>query len=555
LNTPTILKKALSLANEMKMLGYLTNQLFRVIKENRFMSVLGSRINDAPVLFSSQSRMKVAVSDDPYASGISMQNNPLYGIMNPGSICVMGASNRLHSMGTTALLNILGSGFEGPVWVVHPKDRSVQDVKTFRHIESLPEAPDLVVLVIPTVLVPEVLEEAGRKGTRHAVVITAGYNEIGAEGKALQKRIDEVVERYGIRYIGPNCLGFVNARRRINTTTIPYDGRCGGIGFASHSGSYVCQALPYAEGMDLGVGEFISLGNEGNVDVVDALEYFRANEDIKVVGLYLESIRRPRLFRDAARRLSREKPVVALYSGSTPEGSRAAASHTAAVAGSGRIMEGFLRQCGIVQAETSTELFEWLNAFERMPLPRGPRVAILTNSGGPGASMADQVGKSELTLARFSRELREKIGSVLPPTGSAGNPIDLSFSSDMSVYGEKLPRMLAEASDVDAILVYGLGIYATDLWKRIGVRAKGELPTEMVQALKSMLEAQADTMSGALKAGGKPVLAANLDASMDKGVRRMMMKGNIPVYNGPEQAVKALAAMWRYKKMRDNMTI
>lgn len=499
------------------------------------------------------SKMEATVSDDSCMSSMSISESPLYGIMNPGSICVMGASNRLNSMGTTALLNVIGSGFEGPVYVVHPKDQSVQDVKTFRHIESLPEAPDLVVLVIPTLLVPEVLEEAGRKGTRHAVIITAGYNEIGEEGKALQKRIDEVVERYGIRYIGPNCLGFVNARRRINTTTIPYDGRCGGIGFASHSGSYVCQALPYAEGMDLGVGEFISLGNEGNVDVVDALEYFRANEDIKVVGLYLESIRRPRSFRDAARRLSREKPVVALYSGGTPEGSRAAASHTAAVAGSGRIMEGFLRQCGIVQAETSTELLEWLNAFERMPLPGGPRVAILTNSGGPGASMADQVGKSELTLARFSRELKDKISSVLPRTGSPGNPIDLSFSSDMSVYGEKLPRMLAEASEVDAILVYGLGIYAVDLWKRIGVRAKGELPFEMEQALESMLEKQADTMSDALKAGGKPVLGANLDASIAKGVRRIMVGGGIPVYNGPEQAVKALEALWRYKRLRDGI--
>lgn len=520
------------------------------------MSVLENRMNKIPVpLIRSAGRMEVKATRDLYVPTVSIADNPLFGILNPESICIMGASNRINSMGTTALLNIIGSGFTGQVYVVHHREQSVQDVKTFSRLEDLPETPDLIVLVIPTSIVPEVLERAGKIGTRHAVVITAGYNEIGHEGRAVQKRIDEVVDRYGIRYIGPNCLGFVNARRRINTTTIPYDGRCGGIGFASHSGSYVCQALPYAEGMDLGVAEWISLGNEGNVDVVDALDYFYTNPDIKAVGLYLESIRRPGSFRNAALRLSREKPVVALYSGGTPEGSRAAASHTAAVAGSGRIMDGFLRQCGIVQAETSTELFEWLNAFERMPLPKGPRVAILTNSGGPGTSMADQVGKSELTLARFSNGLREKISSVLPHTGSAGNPIDLSFSSDMSVYGEKLPRILAKAQEVDAILVYGLGVYAMDLWKRIGTRAKGELPAEMVQALKNMLEAQADTMSEALKSGDKPVLAANFDASMDRGVSRMMKKGGIPVYNGPEQAVKALAAMWRYKKMRDKLSL
>jgi len=483
----------------------------------------------------------------------SYTESALFRILNPQSVCFMGASNRINSMGTMALLNTLGSGYRGKVYVVHPKDRTVQGFSAYSSIAALPEAPDLLILVVPTVVVPQVLAEAGKRGTRRAVVITAGYNEVDEAGKELQKQIDEVVEEYRIRYLGPNCLGFVNRSHCINTTTIPFDGRSGGIAFASHSGSYVCQALPYAEEMDLGIAEWISLGNEGNLDVVDSLDYFRRHPGVRVVGLYLEGIRRPEAFRKAALRLAASKPVVALYSGGTREGARSAASHTGAVSTPGAVMAGFLRQCGILQAETSLQLLQWLNAFERQPLPKGPRVAILTNSGGPGTSMADQVGKSELVLASFSGEVKERLSKTLPRTGSASNPVDLSFASDLSVYGEKLPRILAQADEVDAIMVYGLAVYASELWKRMGRRAMKEIPLETEEMVTDMLSAQADTMIQALTSSGKPVIAANLDARMDPGVRRVMVQGNIPVYTAPEESVRAMEALWRYTRIRERI--
>ncbi len=368
----------------------------------------------------------------------------------------------------------------------------------------------------------------------------------------MQRKIDAAVERHAIRYIGPNCIGFVNSRAGVNTTPFPYDGRKGGVGLASHSGSYVCHALSLAEDMDLGLAEWFSMGNEASLDVADALDYFREHPDIRVVGLYLEGIRRPQAFKEAALRLVGEKPVVAIYPGGSPEGARSAASHTAAVSSSGKVMRGFLRQCGILQAETSNELYEWLYAFDTQPLPKGPRVAILANSGGPATSMADQVGRSELELPRFSPELAEKIAKLMPHTGSGQNPIDLTFSPDPGVFSGKLPRLLVESDEIDAILVYG--VFGATLWQRLVARVQGQMPPEMEKLFFQAADAQADVMYKAFAGCGKPVIGASFDVRKDSSVRRMMEKGNVPFCNGPERAAKALEAMWRYVKIREEVS-
>jgi len=465
----------------------------------------------------------------------------------------MGASNQVGRMGTMALLNIIGSGYKGPVYPIHPKEHTVQGINTLPDIDSLPEAADLIILVIPAHVVPGVLEQAGRKGIRRAVILTAVYSEIGEEGRIFQEKIDAVVKRYGIRYVGPNCIGFINSRSKINTSPIPFDGRSGGIGLASHSGSYVGQTLPFAEEMDMGVAEWISLGNEGDIDLTDALDYFRNQPHVKAIGLYIEGIRRPHEFRKAALRTAAEKPIVALYAGGTPQGGRSAASHTAAVTSPHKIMSGFLRQCRILQAETILDLFEWLSAFERQPLPKGPRVAILANAGGPATSMADYVGKSELDLPIFSEALSKRINAVIPHTGSGQNPIDFTFSADIEGYADRLPTLLAESDEIDAILVYG--VFGGSLMKRILKRGKCDLAVREEKALVEMFETQADTMCRAFKGCGKPVIGASFDVHRDSGVRRMMEKGHIPFYRSPERAVKALEALWRYKKIKAKLHV
>ncbi len=482
---------------------------------------------------------------------MSEPENPLFRILNPRSICVMGASNQTRRMGNWVLLNILTSGYQGRVYVVHPSDKNVQGVKAYPNIDSLPEAPELLVLVIPTTIVPEVLEYAGRKGTRRAIIITAGYNEIGEEGRNLQKKIDDVVKRHNIKYLGPNCLGLVNWRLKINTTTIPFDGRAGGIGLASHSGSYISQILPLAEDMDMGIGELISLGNEGSLDIADALDYFYTRSEIKVVGLYLEGIRRPAAFRKAAIRLAKKKPIVAIYSGGTPEGAHSAASHTAAISASGEIMRGFLRQCGVLQTQTSNELYEWLNVFDRQPLPKGPRVAILSNSGGPSTTMADSVGRSELELSHFSQETSSQIKELMPHTASHQNPIDVTFTRDPAIYSYKLPRILGQADEIDGILVYG--VFGSSHWKQFLLRGEDRIPPMAKNQLSEVSDYMGETMSKAFEDCGKPVIGASFNLRRDSSVRQMMEKGNIPFYNGPERAVRAMEALWRYKKIKDKI--
>lgn len=477
--------------------------------------------------------------------------SPLTKILNPESVCIMGASNQLFRMGTWSLLNVVGSGYKGTIYIVHPKEDTIQGIKTYKDYNDLPEAPELVVLVVPTKLVPGILEKAGKKGTRKAVIITAGYTETGEEGRILQEKINEIVDRYDMNYIGPNCIGFVNSKKKINTTPFPYDGRTGGIGFASHSGSYVCHTLPLIEDFDIGISQMISLGNEGNIDVVDALNYFRINSEIRVVGLYLEGIRRPVEFREACLKLVKEKPVVALYSGNTPEGARSAASHTAAISTQGNLMDGLLKQCGVIKANTSTELYEWIDAFERQPLPKGPRVAILANSGGPATSMADHVGQSGLELPVFSVDLSKKIGELLPHTASGTNPIDLTFSPDPDVFSVKLPKLLAEAEEIDAILLYG--IFGANLFARLLKRAKGNLPEGVENMMHQASEAQNDKTADIFRNSGKPVIGCSFDTRNDSSVKDLQQKGNIPFYNGPERAVKALEALWKYKIIREKL--
>ena len=477
--------------------------------------------------------------------------NPLLGILNPGSISILGASNKVNRMGSLALLNIIGSAYGGRVYPIHPKEPTIQGIRAYPDLDSVPEVPELVILAIPAQMVPEALEQAGTKGIRRAVILAAGFSETGKGGRDRQKRIDTVARRYGIRYIGPNCIGFLNRRCKINTCPIPFDGRSGGIGLASHSGSYVGQTLPYAEEMDMGVAEWVSLGNEGDLDLTDALNYFCEQPHVKTIGLYIEAIRRPLAFQEAALRTATKKPIVALYAGGTPQGARSAASHTAASASPHKIMSGFLRQCGILQAATSIELYEWLNVFERQPLPRGPRVAILANSGGPATCMADYVGKSELDLPVFSEKFSKKISAIIPQTGSGQNPIDFTFSPDIAGYAERIPKLLAESDEIDAILVYG--VFGGSLIKRILKRGQCEMSFQEEKLLLEKFDSQADTMYRTFKGCGKPVIGASFNVRKDSGVRQMIERGNIPFYRGPEQAVKALEALWRYKVLKDNI--
>jgi len=224
----------------------------------------------------------------------SIYQSPLYPIINPGSIVFFGASNRFTAMGTNQLHSLLSSGFDGKIYPIHPKEERVLDLKAYQRVEQLPQVPDLAVLVLPTHIVPQAMKECGKKGIKHAIVVSGGFKEVGGQGVELEIKLLAIAERYGMRFLGPNCLGVANPHHNFNVTFIPFEGRPGFIGLASQSGSFITQMFDYLDQFGLGFSSGISVGNEANLDIVDCLTYLAACPHTRVIGLYIESIRRGR---------------------------------------------------------------------------------------------------------------------------------------------------------------------------------------------------------------------------------------------------------------------
>lgn len=474
--------------------------------------------------------------------------NPLQEIMNPRSIAFLGASNNLIKMGTIQLLNLIDAGYQGNIYPIHPKEEFVLGIKAYSGIDVLPEVPELLVVVLPTRLVPEFLDAAGKKGIKRAVIISGGFSEVGEQGASLQHTIREIADRYGIRFVGPNCIGLLNTYIGLNTTPLTYKMRPGGIGMASHSGTYICHIFPYLENLGVGMAEAISLGNEANLDVVDALDYLGNRPEVKVICLYLEGIRRLREFLQTSRRIVRNKPIVALYVGGNEHGARAASTHTAAVSGPDSLFRGILRQGGILQAQDTEELFDLAFVLSEQPLPRGRKVAILTNSGGPGAAMASSCSRLGLELPEFSPSLQSRLRDYLPKTGTCRNPVDVTFSMDMDSYYVHLPTILLEDPGIDGLLVYG--VFGPDFLIEQKRKLGDRLEMQSEELLFSLGEENARQFAQRLRGFGKPVIGASFPGMKDRAVE-ILIQGGIPHFPVPERAVRGMAALARYAEIRE----
>ncbi|MDY6852194.1 MAG: CoA-binding protein, partial [Thermodesulfobacteriota bacterium] len=364
----------------------------------------------------------------------SIQDSPLYLIANPKSIAFFGASNNFANFGSVILASLRSLGYEGAVYPVHPKEDQVQGYKAYPSVLDLPEAPDLALIILPKSAVPQVMEECGQRGVKRAAIVTGGFKEVGGQGVELEKNIQQIAEKYGIRFLGPNCIGVSNPHNKLNPTPFPYTGPPGFIGLASQSGSFITQTFNYIFRLGLGFSTAFSVGNEANIDIVDCLEYLGTCPNTKVIALYIEGITRGREFMETARSIVPRKPIVALYVGGSEAGKRAGFSHTGAMAGPDSLYEGIFRQSGIIRARFMTELFDFCRVLGSLSRPKGDRVAVLTDSGGPGASAADSCGRAGLDVPRFSPETLEKLSHIVPDTGSVNNPVDLTFTKEMNHY-------------------------------------------------------------------------------------------------------------------------
>lgn len=469
----------------------------------------------------------------------SIDKNPLYRIANPRSIVFFGASNNMSSMGTNLLASLQEIGFEGPIYPVHPKAKEVRNLQAYRSVADLPEAPDLAVVVLPNRLVPEIMEACGRRGIKHAVIVSGGFKEAGAEGLRMEKSLTDIAERYGMRFLGPNCLGVASPHHRLNTTFLSYEGEPGFIGMASQSGSFITQMFNYLARYALGFSTAFSVGNEADVDIVDCLQYLAACPRTRVIALYIEGIRRGRAFLEIAKSITPHKPVVALYVGGSETGKRAGVSHTGALAGPDPLYDGVFRQSGIIRARSITEMIDFCQVLGRIPAPRGNRVIIQTHSGGPGATAADACDRAGLTLPALSPATRDRLAEFVPQTGSLQNPVDLTFTKNPLHYCCEIPEVLLQEENADMLIIYLL------MPTKAVIRALEQMglsPDQIRERSRELITSQCESLQRLQQTFSKPIVGFSF-RSLEEPFLQGLLERGVAVYPGPERAARAAAAL------------
>ena len=369
----------------------------------------------------------------------------------PTSVAVLGASRRRESIGGQLFRNVISAEFQGVVYPVNPAGDAVAGVKGYRSAAELPEVPDLVVVCLPAQHVLGGVTDALDRGTRAICVISAGFAEVGEEGRARQEVLLAQVRSRGGRLVGPNCLGIAVAAPQLNATFGPRALPPGPVAFSSQSGALGLALLEKAEERGIGLSAFVSIGNKADVSSNDLLEYWEDDPETAVIALYLESFGNPRKFGRIARRVARRKPILAMKSGTTSTGARAASSHTAALAGSEAAVEALFHHAGVIRARTLEELIDAATLFSRQPLPAGNRVAVLTNAGGLGILCADACESAGLELPALAEETVAALRAALPAEASVANPVDMLGSATAPVYEATLPIVLADPN-VDAVI-------------------------------------------------------------------------------------------------------
>jgi acetyltransferase len=446
-------------------------------------------------------------------------------IMAPRSIAVVGATNRSGSVGLAVFRNLLRADFHGVLYPVNPKAEFVQSVKAYPSLTDIPDDVDMTVIIVPAQIVSDILVQAGQKNVKGAVIITAGFKEIGAKGVELENQLKDIAKKYNIRLIGPNCLGVINASNDVSmnasfATKMP---KAGNIAFISQSGALCTAVLDYAQGRDVGFSKFISFGNKADVNEIDLLRYLKDDPDTDVILMYLEDITNGREFLETARQVTwdAKKPMLAIKSGRSAEGARAAASHTGSLAGSDSTYNAIFYQSGIMRVEGINDLFDYATAFAKQPVPNGKRIAIVTNAGGPGIMATDAAIRHKLEIANLSEQTKEKLKEVLPPTASIQNPVDVIGDATHQRYEAAIQHILKDENVDGAIIILS------------------------PQAMTDVLET-ASIVPHVTKDIHKPVLCSFMGiVDVSEGVRHLEKHG-IPNYAFPEAAVRAMAVMSFY---------
>ncbi len=449
---------------------------------------------------------------------------------NPNSVAIVGASPKPGKVGNVILANFK-KRFKGRIYPVNPKHEEIMGLKCYPSIKDLPETPDLVIIAIPAPKVPQVLRDAGEKGVKATIIITGGFRETGTEeGRRLEEEIVKISREYGIRILGPNCLGIYDNWSGVDTFFLPDEKMMrppkGKISFISQSGAFASALLDWMAYRNIGISRAISYGNKIDVDDVDLLDFLANDDKTGLIIMYLEGLKpgRGRLFIEKAREVVRRKPIVIYKAGKTSRGSTAAASHTAALAGNYAIYKAAIKQAGLIEAMSFDEIMDLSKILLTQPLMKGRKVYVVTDAGGVGVMLTDALTTEGFLLPRSPADLREELRKVLPPHCIVENPIDLTGDTDDDRYKVVLDILLPR-DDVDAVVV-------------------GALP--QVPGITSKL---ADYLAEARKYG-KPIIAISIGSKEAEKFKDLLEDKGIPVFESPERAARALRALYLYSKIR-----
>ncbi len=445
--------------------------------------------------------------------------NSLTPFFTPRGIVVVGASSHPEKLGYGVARNLVQSGYTGAIHLVNPKGGEFFEHKMRKSLAEVPDPVDLAILVVPAKFAPDTMRACGERGIHAAILVSGGFRETGAEGAALENETLKIAQDYQIRMIGPNCIGLLDTHLPLDTTFLtPPMPRPGELAFISHSGAICAALIDWSREQGFSFSRLISLGNQADVSETDILPLVAEDEHSKVITMYLENIADGARFIEEARRVVAKKPVIALKVGRSKSGQRAAASHTGALAGAESAFDAAFEKAGVFRADTTEEMFDWARALAWSPLPRGRRVAILTNAGGPGVIAADALDHQDLKLADFSAETNAALTALLPPAASIRNPVDMLASASAEHYAESLRALLADPN-VDAALVL--------------------LPAPPMYPAENAV----DAMIPVIQASEKPTLVALMGSLQIAEASKRLQNARIPDYRFPERAASALARL------------
>ena len=450
-------------------------------------------------------------------------------IFNPQHVAIIGASDVEGSVGYAIVKNFTQSGYTGKVYFVNIKKPEILGVKTYPSVDQIPEPVDLALIATPAKTVPAVMEECGKAQVKGVIIVSAGFKETGPAGKALEDQILVAARKYGIRVIGPNCIGIIRPRVNFNATFLDKMPKPGNVAFLSQSGALGSAILDWALHENIGFSNFVSVGSMIDVDFGDLIDYFGSDPKTKSILMYVEGITEARKFMSAARHFARTKPIIVVKSGKFSESAKAAASHTGSLSGEDAIYDAAFKRAGVVRVNEIADLFNSAEVLGTQPLPKGPRLAIITNAGGPGVMATDALIGFGGKLAKLSQKTLDSLNAVLPPFWSHGNPVDVLGDAKSERYKAAVEACLND-ENCDGILI---------IFTQQAVSESVEIAKNIVELVRGK------------SFQNKTILTSFMGYGAVQEANSILNANNIPTYSTPEQAIKTYMTMYSYQRNVD----